>query len=80
MASVTAVASSGTAAITIATEASLPAAGTVWRLTVGDDTPTAVTVSYTWNGATAGEHTLVSRVTDVTGAVQPTAEDLANKK
>ena len=35
---------------------------------------------FTWNGATAGEHTLVSRVTDVTGAVQPTAEDLANKK
>ena len=35
---------------------------------------------FTWNGAMAGEHTLVSRVTDVTGAVQPTAEDLANKK
>ena len=36
--------------------------------------------TYTWNGATPGEHTLVSRVTDVTGKVQPTAEDLANKK
>jgi DMSO/TMAO reductase YedYZ molybdopterin-dependent catalytic subunit len=36
--------------------------------------------SYTWRGATAGEHMLVSRVTDATGAVQPTAEDLANKK
>ena len=36
--------------------------------------------TYAWNGATPGEHTLVSRVTDVTGRVQPTAEDLANKK
>src|SRR5262249_34945337 len=36
--------------------------------------------TYAWSGATPGEHTLVSRVTDVTGAVQPTAEDLANKK
>jgi hypothetical protein len=36
--------------------------------------------NYSWNGATPGEHTLVSRVTDVKGAVQPTAEDLANKK
>ena len=36
--------------------------------------------NYTWNGATPGEHTLVSRVTDVTGKVQPTSEELANKK
>ena len=36
--------------------------------------------TYTWTGATPGEHTLVSRVTDVTGRVQPTADDLANKK
>ncbi|MGQ0735832.1 MAG: molybdopterin-dependent oxidoreductase [Acidobacteriota bacterium] len=36
--------------------------------------------TYSWNGATPGEHTLVSRVTDVTGRVQPTADDLANKK
>ena len=36
--------------------------------------------NYDWNGATPGEHTLVSRVTDVTGKVQPTAEDLVNKK
>ena len=35
---------------------------------------------YVWNGATPGEHTLVSRVTDVNGKVQPTAGDLANKK
>ena len=36
--------------------------------------------TYAWNGATPGEHTLVSRVTDVTGKVQPTAEELATKK
>ena len=36
--------------------------------------------TYAWTGATPGEHTLVSRVTDVTGAVQPTAEALENKK
>jgi hypothetical protein len=36
--------------------------------------------TYNWSGVTPGEHTLVSRVTDVTGRVQPTAEDLANKK
>ena len=35
---------------------------------------------YVWNGAAPGEHTLVSRVTDGTGRVQPTAEDLSNKK
>ena len=36
--------------------------------------------NYTWNGATAGEHTLVSRVTDANGLVQPTEKDLENKK
>jgi DMSO/TMAO reductase YedYZ molybdopterin-dependent catalytic subunit len=36
--------------------------------------------TYTWEGATPGEHTLVSRVTDVNGQVQPTAADLARKK
>jgi DMSO/TMAO reductase YedYZ molybdopterin-dependent catalytic subunit len=36
--------------------------------------------TYTWNGATPGEHTLVSRVTDVTGKVQPTEQELENKK
>jgi hypothetical protein len=36
--------------------------------------------TYAWQGATPGEHTLVSRVTDITGKIQPTAEDLANKK
>jgi hypothetical protein len=36
--------------------------------------------TYNWTGATPGEHTLVSRVTDVTGQVQPTAEQLESKK
>jgi DMSO/TMAO reductase YedYZ molybdopterin-dependent catalytic subunit len=36
--------------------------------------------TFEWAGATPGEHTLVSRVTDTNGAVQPTAADLASKK
>jgi len=36
--------------------------------------------TFNWTGATPGEHTLVSRVTDATGRVQPTAEDLETKK
>lgn len=36
--------------------------------------------SYVWKGASPGPHVLVSRVTDITGAVQPTAKDLENKK
>ncbi len=36
--------------------------------------------TYNWTGATSGEHTLVSRATDITGKVQPTAEDLDTKK
>jgi hypothetical protein len=36
--------------------------------------------NYTWAGATPGEHTLVSRVTDVNGLVQPTEKELENKK
>ena len=35
---------------------------------------------FDWNGATPGEHTLVSRVTDSTGTIQPTADEIANKK
>lgn len=35
---------------------------------------------YTWAGATPGEHTLVSRATDVSGRTQPTAEALAFKQ
>jgi DMSO/TMAO reductase YedYZ molybdopterin-dependent catalytic subunit len=36
--------------------------------------------SYAWNGATPGEHTVVSRVTQADGLVQPTEQELANKK
>lgn len=36
--------------------------------------------AYAWEGATPGEHTLVSRVTDVNGNVQPTAADLEKTK
>jgi DMSO/TMAO reductase YedYZ molybdopterin-dependent catalytic subunit len=36
--------------------------------------------TYLWNGASPGEHTLVSRVTDVSGKVQPTEKELENKK
>ena len=36
--------------------------------------------TYDWDGATAGQHTLVSRVTDANGQVQPTAEELEVKK
>lgn len=32
---------------------------------------------FAWDGATSGEHTLVSRVTDVDGNVQPTSEALS---
>jgi DMSO/TMAO reductase YedYZ molybdopterin-dependent catalytic subunit len=35
---------------------------------------------YTWNNPAPGAHTLVSRATDATGKVQPTAEELATKK
>lgn len=36
--------------------------------------------SYRWEGATPGEHTLVSRAIDVNGVVQPTAAELERKK
>ena len=36
--------------------------------------------TYIWNGATPGEHTLVSRVTDVTGKVQPTRKTWPTRK
>lgn len=36
--------------------------------------------TFNWTGVTPGEHTLVSRVTDTTGKVQPTEKDLENKK
>jgi DMSO/TMAO reductase YedYZ molybdopterin-dependent catalytic subunit len=36
--------------------------------------------TYAWNGATPGAHTLVSRVTDASGTVQPTEQELETKK
>ena len=36
--------------------------------------------TFDWTGATPGEHTLVSRVTDIRGRVQPTTEEMASKK
>jgi DMSO/TMAO reductase YedYZ molybdopterin-dependent catalytic subunit len=36
--------------------------------------------NYRWDGATPGEHTLISRVTDADGKVQPTLEELKRKK
>jgi len=36
--------------------------------------------NYQWNDATPGEHTVVSRVIDATGKIQPTEEELVNKK
>jgi DMSO/TMAO reductase YedYZ molybdopterin-dependent catalytic subunit len=36
--------------------------------------------NYTWNGATPGAHTIVSRVTEMNGAVQPTEQELETKK
>jgi hypothetical protein len=36
--------------------------------------------SYIWTGASPGDHTLVSRVTDITGKVQPTEQELETKK
>jgi DMSO/TMAO reductase YedYZ molybdopterin-dependent catalytic subunit len=36
--------------------------------------------TYRWEGATPGEHTLVSRAIDANGVVQPTVAELARKK
>ena len=36
--------------------------------------------TYRWEGATPGEHTLVSRATDINGNVQPAIADLRRKK
>jgi DMSO/TMAO reductase YedYZ molybdopterin-dependent catalytic subunit len=36
--------------------------------------------TYKWDGATPGEHTLVSRATDSDGVIQPSAADLKRKK
>ncbi|MGE0450430.1 MAG: molybdopterin-dependent oxidoreductase [Vicinamibacterales bacterium] len=36
--------------------------------------------SFAWNDATPGEHTLVSRAVDASGRIQPTLQELAQKK
>jgi len=36
--------------------------------------------TYRWEGATPGEHTLISRATDINGNVQPATADLRRKK
>ena len=36
--------------------------------------------TWQWQGATAGEHTIVSRATDANGVVQPTTDELSRKK
>jgi DMSO/TMAO reductase YedYZ molybdopterin-dependent catalytic subunit len=36
--------------------------------------------SYSWSGTAPGDHTIVSRVTDAKGNVQPTLKELENKK
>lgn len=55
-----------------------------WHAATADPSTTAKygwkLYNYTWNGASAGEHTVISRVTDANGQVQPTEADLANKK
>ena len=55
-----------------------------WQPATADPSTTAKygwkLYNYSWKGAPAGEHTLVSRVTDVNGQVQPTEEELQVKK
>ena len=55
-----------------------------WQAATADPSTTAKygwkLYNYTWNGAAAGEHTVMSRVTDATGKVQPTEAELVNKK
>ena len=57
--------------------------GGPWRQAAMDPSNTQYSwklFTYRWEGATPGEHTLVSRVTDVNGAVQPVAAELSRKK
>jgi len=55
-----------------------------WQAATADPATTAKYgwkfYTYNWTGATAGEHTIVSRVTDATGKVQPSEKELENKK
>jgi DMSO/TMAO reductase YedYZ molybdopterin-dependent catalytic subunit len=57
--------------------------GGPWQAATADPSTTAKYgwkfYNYRWN-ATPGEHTLVSRATDVNGHVQPTEKELENKK
>lgn len=57
--------------------------GGAWRKATLDRANTKYSwklFTYKWEGAAAGEHTLVSRVTDVEGNVQPTTQELSRKK
>lgn len=55
-----------------------------WRAATADSSTTAKygwkLYHFQWSDAAPGEHTIVSRVIDATGAVQPTEEELAGKK
>jgi DMSO/TMAO reductase YedYZ molybdopterin-dependent catalytic subunit len=56
--------------------------GGAWRPATPESSNTEYSwklFNYTWEGATAGEHTLVSRATDANGIVQPMETDLENK-
>jgi DMSO/TMAO reductase YedYZ molybdopterin-dependent catalytic subunit len=57
--------------------------GGAWQKATLDSSNTAYSwklFTYKWEGATPGEHTLVSRATDANGVVQPEAADLKRKK
>jgi DMSO/TMAO reductase YedYZ molybdopterin-dependent catalytic subunit len=57
--------------------------GGAWQPATFDPTNTKYSwklFSYKWDGATAGDHTLISRATDAEGVVQPAAADLKRKK
>lgn len=56
--------------------------GGAWRLAALESSNTQYSwklFNYSWDAATAGEHTLVSRATDANGNVQPMEADLENK-
>jgi hypothetical protein len=57
--------------------------GGAWQPATFDPTNTKYSwklFTYKWDGATAGDHTLISRATDAEGVVQPAAADLKRKK
>jgi DMSO/TMAO reductase YedYZ molybdopterin-dependent catalytic subunit len=58
--------------------------GGAWQAAKADPSTTAKygwkLYQWDWPNATPGEHTIVSRVTDATGRVQPTEKELENKK